>query len=138
MELIQIPAAGAAAIGCAMGAASLLVPRWGATVVRLQPDPRWRGGWSEFRASYGGAFFLGHAAILLTFVMQAQAGMAALMGTSFAMGAFWMGMALGRIVSMAADHGQYQTRTGYNAAAVVFESLMGLALWVPFLAHLGG
>ena len=138
MELIQIPAAGAAAIGCVMGAASLLVPRWGATVVRLQPDPRWRGGWSEFRASYGGAFFLAHAAILLTFVMQTQAGMAALMGTSFAMGAFWMGMALGRIVSMAADHGQHQTRTGYNAAAVVFESLMGLALWVPFLAHLGG
>ena len=46
MDLFQIPAIGAAAIGCAMGAASLLVPRWGASVVRLQPDPRWKGGWS--------------------------------------------------------------------------------------------
>ena len=138
MDLFQIPAIGAAAIGCAMGAASLLVPRWGASVVRLQPDPRWKGGWSEFRASYGGALFLGHAAVLLTYVMQAQAGVGALMGASFAMGAYWIGMMIGRIVSIITDHDQHQTRTGYNAASVVFESLLGLALWAPFLAHLGG
>lgn len=138
MEMVLIPTVIAAAIGCLMGGASLVVPRWGASVVRLQADPRWKGGWAEFRASYGGAFFLGHAAILLTFFMRSQAGPAALMGTSFAMGAFWIGMALGRIVSMLADNRDHETRTGYNLAAVGFETVMGLALWSPFLGHIGG
>jgi hypothetical protein len=137
MELMHIPTVAAALIGCAMGAASLLVPRWGASVVRLQPDPRWKGGWSEFRASYGGAFLLGHAAVVLTFLMRAQAGDAALMGTGFAMGALWIGMAIGRVVSMIVDDPAHNTRTGYNYAAVVFELAMGVALWAPFLAHIG-
>lgn len=138
MELMLIPTIIAALIGCFMGGASLLVPRWGASVVRLKPDPRWKGGWSEFRASYGGAFFLGHAAVLMTFAMRSQASDAALMGTGFAMGALWIGMAIGRAVSMVADDKTYETRTLYNYAAVGFELLMGLALWAPFLAHLGG
>jgi hypothetical protein len=138
MDLILLPPLLAALTGSFMGAASLAVPRWGASVVRLQPDPRWKGGWSEFRASYGGAFLLAHAAVLLTFVMRAQAGEAALMGTSFAVGALWIGMAIGRLVSMLADDRDHQTRTLYNALAVLFEFVMGLALWVPFLAHIGG
>ncbi|MEE2525358.1 hypothetical protein V0U79_03195 [Hyphobacterium sp. HN65] len=137
MEMVLLPTVLAALVGCAMGGASLLVPRWGASVVRLQPDPRWKGGWSEFRASYGGAFLLGHAAVLLTYAMRFQAGEAALMGTGFAMGALWMGMAIGRVVSMVADDREYETRTAYNYVAVGFESLMGLALWAPFLAHIG-
>lgn len=138
MDTILIPTVLAATVGCVMGAASLLVPRWGASIVRLQPDPRWNGGWSEFRASYGGAILLGHAAVLLTYGMRARAGEAALMGTGFAMGALWIGMAIGRIVSMMADHGEHGTRTPYNYLAVGFEAVMGLALWAPFLAHIGG
>jgi hypothetical protein len=138
LDWVLIPTVVAAAIGALMGGASLLVPRWGASVVRLQPDPRWKGGWSEFRASFGGAFLLGHAAVLLTFVMRGQAGPAALMGTGFAMGALWLGMAIGRGISMVADHGEHETRTGYNAVAIIFEAAMGLALWSPFLAHIGG
>ncbi|WP_421792556.1 hypothetical protein [Hyphobacterium sp.] len=138
MDPVLIPTLLAAMIGCFMGGASLLVPRWGASVVRLMPDPRWKGGWSEFRASYGGAFLLGHAAILMAFAMRAQASDAALMGTGFAMGALWIGMAIGRALSMVADDKDYQTRTSYNYAAVGFETLMGLALWAPFLAHLVG
>ena len=138
MELILLPTLLAAGIGCFMGAASLAVPRWGASVVRLKPDPRWKGGWSEFRASYGGAFLLAHAAVGLTFAMRSQAGEAALMGTGFAVGALWIGMAIGRAVSMIFDHDAHQTRTGYNFAAVLFELAMGMALWAPFLAHIGG
>ena len=137
MELILIPTIAAALIGCFMGGASLLVPNWGASIVRLQPDPRWKGGWSEFRASYGGAFLLGHAAVLLTYVMRNQAGEAALMGSAFAMGAFWIGMAIGRTLSLIADHESHQTRTRYNYFAVLFEVAMGLALWALFLAHIG-
>ena len=70
--------------------------------------------------------------------MRARAGDAALMGTGFAMGALWIGMALGRIVSMIVDHKDHATRTPYNYVAVGFEALMGAALWAPFLAHIGG
>lgn len=128
----------AALVGTGMGLASLAVPRWGARLVRLTPDPRWKGGWAEFRASYGGAFALGHGAVLLTYLMRDQAGMASLTGAGFAMGAVWVGMALGRGVSMVADNASHETRTAYNLMSTGFELLMGLALWAPFLAHLGG
>jgi hypothetical protein len=123
--------------GTAMGLASLAVPRWGQSVVRLGPDPRWKGGWAEFRSSYGGALALLHGAVLLTLAMGYQAGVGAVMGASFAAALYWFGMALGRAVSMILD-GEEETRTGYNATAVGFEMIMGTALALPFIAHLGG
>ncbi len=137
MPLSWIIAGFAAVIGAFMGLMSLLVPRWGASVVRLAPDPRWKGGFAEFRSSYGGGLLLAHAAVLLTLVMSFQAGAGSVVGASFAVALYWIGMALGRIVSMAAD-AERETRTSYNAAGVGFELLMGLALAAPFLAHLGG
>ncbi|PWE17702.1 hypothetical protein DDZ18_08570 [Marinicauda salina] len=130
-------AAGAALIGAVMGAASLAVPRWGQGVVRLAPDPRWKGGWAEFRASYGGGFLFVHAAVLLTLAMSFQAGAGSVIGASFAASLYWFGMAVGRIVSLALDAGR-DTRTGYNVFSVGFEAAMGLALLAPFLGHLGG
>jgi hypothetical protein len=130
-------AAGAAVIGALMGLASLVVPRWGANVVRLVPAPDLAGGWAEFRASYGGALVLAHGAVLLTLLMSARAGSGAVMGASFAVGLYWLGMAFGRALSMLLDAKQ-NTRTRYNAAAIVFELVMGLALCAPFISHLGG
>ena len=127
----------AALVGTGMGLASLAVPRWGQSVVRLGPDPRWKGGWAEFRASFGGALALLHGAVLLTLVMSGQAGSAAVMGASFAAALYWFGMAIGRLASMALDTAE-ETRTSYNAAGVGFELIMGFALAAPFLAHLGG
>jgi hypothetical protein len=128
--------AGAAALaGAGMGLASLVVPRWGARVVRLAPDPRWPGGWAEFRSSYGGAILLAHVAVLLTLAMSFQAGSGAVTGASFAVALYWLGMAAGRAVSMAADAGR-GVRTRYNALAIGFETLMGLALAAPFIGHL--
>ncbi|MGY6531403.1 hypothetical protein [Glycocaulis sp.] len=126
----------AAAIGALMGLMSLAVPRWGANVVRLAPHPEMHGGWAEFRASYGGALVLAHGAVLLTLAMSAQAGAGAVMGASLAVGLYWLGMAIGRAISMLVDAEQ-NTRTRYNAAAIGFEAVMGVALCAPFLAHLG-
>jgi len=135
-ELSWIIAGIAAFIGGLMGLMSLLVPRWGASVVRLAPDPRWKGGFAEFRASYGGALLLAHFAVLLTLAMSWQAGAGSVIGASFAVALYWIGMALGRLVSMAAD-AERETRTRYNVAGVGFELAMGLALAAPFIAHLG-
>lgn len=132
-----IAAGVAALVGAGMGAASLITPRWGASVVRLAPDPRWKGGWAEFRASYGGALLLAHGAVLLTLAMSAQAGAGAVMGASFAVALYWFGMALGRLISMMLDREQ-ETMTRYNAIGVGFELIMAAALGAPFLAHLGG
>lgn len=127
----------AALLGFGMGAAALIMPRWGQSVVRLAPDPRWKGGWAEFRASYGGALCLLHGAVLLTIVMSFQAGAGAVMGASFAASLYWLGMVIGRAVSMLADAEQ-DTRTTYNLMGLGFELVMAAALGAPFLSHLGG
>lgn len=126
----------AAALGAAMGLASLAMPRWGANVVRLAPDPRWPGGWSEFRASYGGALGFAHIAVLLTLAMSGRAGEGSVIGTSFALSLYWLGMAVGRGLSMVVD-AERGTRTAYNGWAIPFEAAMALALAAPFIAHLG-
>lgn len=126
----------AAVVGALMGMMSLAVPRWGASVVRLVPAPDVKGGWAEFRSSYGGALVLAHGAVLMTLFMSGRAGSGAVMGASVAVGLYWLGMAVGRAVSMLVDAEQ-DTRTRYNGAAIGFETLMGLALCAPFIAHLG-
>ena len=127
----------AAGIGALMGLLSLINPRWGASVVRLAPDPRWKGGWAEFRASYGGALVFLHGAVLLTLAMSFQAGAGAVMGASFAASCYWLGMAIGRVVSILADR-EKETATGYNFGGVAFELVLAAALGAPFIAHLGG
>ena len=127
----------AAGVGTLMGLLSLINPRWGASVVRLAPDPRWKGGWAEFRASYGGALVLLHGAVLLTLAMSFQAGAGAVMGASFAASCYWLGMAIGRVISIFVDR-EKETATGYNIGGVAFELVLAAALGAPFIAHLGG
>jgi len=127
----------AAFAGAVMGLLSLVNPRWGQSVVRLAPDPRWKGGWAEFRASYGGALLFLHGAVLLTLAMSFQAGAGAVMGASFAAACYWLGMAVGRAVSILADRDK-DTATGYNIGGVAFELVMAGALGLPFLSHIGG
>ena len=137
VPLSWIPAGVAALAGAGMGLMSLIVPRLAQSVVRLAPDPRWKGGWAEFRASYGGALVCLHGAVLLTLAMSFQAGAGAVMGASFAASLYWLGMAIGRMVSMIAEPDK-DTRTSYNAIGVGFELIMAAALGAPFLSHLGG
>lgn len=131
-----ILAGGAAAIGALLGLYSLLWPQQAAKVVRLCPDPDMKGGFAEFRATYGGLLLFAHLAVLLAIFMREQAGMASVIGTSFAVGAGWLGAALGRALAMLADHEKRQTRTGYNAFSTVFELALALALLAPWIGHL--
>ena len=65
-DLIALIALGFCAL---LGLGSLFAPKWAAGVVRLvaDPDPEKPGGFSEFRATYGGLLLLLHltAAIIL-------------------------------------------------------------------------
>ena len=69
--------------------------------------------------------------------MSFQAGAGAVMGASFAASLYWLGMVIGRAVSMLADAEQ-DTRTTYNLIGLGFELVMAAALGAPFLSHLGG
>ena len=130
--------AGAGAlIGTVLGLLSFFRPRWGAGVVRLAPLADSPGGWAEFRATYGLGFALVHASVLLTLAMSFQAGAGAVMGASFAVAIFWIGMGIGRTISFLFD-AEKGTRTGYNIFSIVFEFVLAAMLIAPFAGHLGG
>ena len=129
-------AASAAIVGALLGLLSLISPEQAARIVRLQPTDNSPGGFAEFRATYGGLLLFAHLAVLLAISMHEQAGMASVIGASFAVGAAWLGAALGRALAMLADHGQHQTRTGYNVFSTVFELALAFALLAPWIGHL--
>lgn len=128
----------AAAVGCLLGLFALIQPMRTAAALRLMPDPARRGGFATFRGGFGGFLLFGHLAVLLAISMQAQAGLGSVIGTSFAMGAAWIGAALGRALSMVLDHAAQRTRSTFNGLLVAFGFAIGLALMAPFLGHLGG
>jgi len=138
MSLTIILAGVAASIGAALGLVALVAPAKAAEIVRLRPDWDAPGGFAEFRATFGGLLLFAHLAVLLAIWMQARAGMASVIATSFAVGAGWLGAAIGRTVAMAVDHREHQTRTAYNAFSTVFELVLALMLLAPWLGHLGG
>ena len=131
-------AGGAAVIGALLGFWAFVWPTKAAEIVRLRPDWDAAGGFAEFRATFGGLLMMAHLAVLLAIVMREQAGMASVIGASFAVGAGWLGAAIGRTISMLVDHAEHQTRTGYNAFSIVFELALAFALLAPWLGHLGG
>lgn len=128
----------AATLGALMGLASLFRPDWAASAVRLAPAGDKPGGWAEFRALYGGGFLLAHGSVLLTMAMMTQAGRGSVVAAGFAIGALWLGMAIGRSVSVLVDAKAHRTRTPFNIFSIGFEIVMGLALWAPWLGHIGG
>jgi hypothetical protein len=137
MSIAVILAGIAALIGAGLGLVALLWPQKAAEIVRLRPDWDVKGGFAEFRATFGGLLLFAHLAVLLTIFMREQAGMASVIGASFAVGAGWLGAALGRLLAMLFDNREHATRTGYNAFSTVFELALALALLAPWLGHLG-
>jgi len=131
MAISDILAMIAAHVGALMGLLGLINPEWSKNVVRLAPGPDKPGGYAEFRASFGGLFLFLHAAPIIAFF--AGNGF---MGSAFAAALAWIGMALGRVVSMLLDHKAMGTRTGYNVFGTGFELVLGLMLLAPFIAHL--
>ena len=116
----------ALALGALMGLGGLVNPRWAANVVRLIPDPSFKGGLAEFRASFGGLFLFVHvaAAACLYFLPAAESA-----APLYVVAGIWFGSAVGRTVSVLLDG----TGTAYNYGSIVFELVMGLMLIAPSL-----
>lgn len=132
MPIVNIIALIAALLGAAMGLLGLIKPEWSRKTVRLAPDDERPGGYSEFRASFGGLFLFFNGAVLMTLI-----GGNGIIGASFAAAMAWLGMGLGRVVSLIFDGG-HGVRTGYNIFAVAFEWALGFMLLAPFIGHIGG
>jgi hypothetical protein len=125
MEWTDIGALIACAIGGGLGACALINPAWASKLVRLAPTEGKVEGKSEFRATYGGLFLLGHAfAAWALATAQPGADLAAA-----AIGAGWLGSGIGRLASFALD----KTATPVNWFNVIFEALLGVLLLSPFL-----
>jgi hypothetical protein len=125
MHWTAIPGVIACLIGGGLGAYAMVNPKWASNLVRLVPAEGKVEGSSEFRATYGGLFFLPHAFL-------AWALISGRMGSDLAaavMGIAWLGSGLGRLLSMALD----KTATGLNWFNVGFEFVLALALLSPLL-----
>lgn len=131
MHYSQIISCIALASGAAMGLGALISPRWASGVVRLveDPDPARPGGYSEFRATYGGLFLMAHlTALLIALKLPAiYAGFAAL---PLALG--WIGAGFGRLVSLLTDR-ERNRMPGLIPVWIPLEILIGLAIGASFI-----
>ena len=100
MQITEILAVVGLGLGAAMGLGALLVPEWASGVVRLKADPAKGGGYSEFRATYGGLLLMVHGVPLVIVLMTPAAG-SVLVVMPIAAG--WLGAAIGRIVALIFD-----------------------------------
>lgn len=122
--------------GALIGFISLINPAWGANVVRLQadPDPLKPGGFSEFRATYGGLFLMLHLmALLLTYHVPRIASDILILAP---IAAGWIGAGLGRTVSLLFDR-EENREAGLIPIWIPLEILIGLAIFAPFLQLMG-
>lgn len=128
-EIISFAALGFCAL---IGFGALISPKWAAGVVRLQadPDPLKPGGYSEFRATYGGLLLLLH---LMAFVMvwhlpKTQTDILVLAPLAAA----WIGAGFGRTVSLFLDKEENRA-PGMIPIWIPMEFALGLAIFAPFL-----
>jgi hypothetical protein len=115
--------------GAVLGLGALFSPDWAAGIVRLKADLEKPGGYSEFRATYGGLFLMVHLTGFLL-VLQAPPAMATMAVMPIAAG--WLGAAMGRVVSMVLDRAK-----GGDAKIIPIwmgtEIALGLAIAAPIL-----
>ncbi len=131
-EIISIIGLGFAAL---LGLGSLVSPNWGAGIVRLveNPDPARPGGYSEFRATYGGLFLFSHlmAIVLLLALHNAEPPLlTTLIVMPLAMG--WFGAAIGRTLSLVLDRARNR-KAPIIPIWIATEVGTGLAIGSPFL-----
>ena len=121
-----------------LGVTALISPSWASGVVRLveDPDPERPGGYSEFRATFGGFFMLSHmmtAALLLT-VSKSDVNLLSIL-VVLPLAAAWVGAAFGRTVSLLLDGSKNRTK-GMIPVWIPMEFLVGLAIAAPLLQFL--
>ncbi|MEQ8300977.1 MAG: hypothetical protein RH945_10600 [Hyphomonas sp.] len=134
-EIISLLALG---FGAVLGVTALISPSWASGVVRLveDPDPEKPGGYSEFRATFGGFFMLSHmmtAALLLT-VSKSDVNLLSIL-VVLPLAAAWVGAAFGRTVSLLLDGSKNRTK-GMIPVWIPMEFLVGLAIAAPLLQFL--
>jgi len=119
------------AFGGALGLRALFDPKWAARLVRLKADEQ-GGGEAEFRATYGGVFFLSHAAALVLTLKYLTTGEALIgvcaTGAIAILSAAWAGAAGGRLISIWRDG----ARTRFNSISVGVELSLAFAIGLPW------
>ncbi len=128
LELIAIIALGFCA---ALGLGALLAPKWAAGVVRLvaDPDPEKPGGFSEFRATYGGLLLLIHLTVLII-LLQGQLALTYKIFALFPVAMGWIGAGLGRLLSLVLDKSENR-ENGLIPVWIPMELALGFAILAP-------
>lgn len=139
LDLISFIALGFCA---ALGLGALFAPKWAAGVVRLtaDPNPDHPGGFSEFRATYGGLLFMLHitAIIVLMQLTGNDTTEVILMKVFMLMpiAAAWIGAGFGRTLSLIMD-GKENRSAGLIPVWIPMEIALGLAIAAPVLQLVG-
>lgn len=128
LELIAIIALGFCS---ALGLGSLFAPKWAAGVVRLvaDPDPAKPGGFSEFRATYGGLLLLIHLSALVV-LLQPQLALTYKIFALFPVAMGWIGAGLGRFLSLLMDKAENR-ENGLIPIWIPMELALGFAILAP-------
>lgn len=141
-EIISLIALGFCAL---LGLGSLFFPKWAAGVVRLtaDPAPEQPGGFSEFRATYGGLLLLLHlTAMIILFQLGKMTGASettVLMMKTFMLlpiAAAWIGAGLGRTMSLILD-GDENRSPGMIPVWIPMELALGIAIIAPVFQVMG-
>jgi hypothetical protein len=122
----------AALLFCALiGLGALISPKWAQGVVRLvpDPDPDRPGGFSEFRATYGGLLFMLHVTALVILV---RVGGPIAVISVMPLAAGWFGAGIGRMISYVADAKENRS-PGLIPVWIPVELALALAIASPVL-----
>lgn len=116
--------------GAWAGLIALFRPAQIASSLRLQANPAKPGGYAEFRATFGGVFFMIHAVALLL-VLRLDAAQSALVVMPIA--AAWLGAAIARSLSMFLDS-EPNGDGGINRYWVMLEVVVATVIAAPLLS----
>jgi len=120
-------------LGALMGVGSLVSPGWAAGVVRLQPVEGKPGGYSEFRATYGGLLLLTHLSALVI-ALYSGPQTSALVALPLALG--WLGAAIGRGLSLLLDTAK-NGGAGMIPVWIPMEIALAVMIGLPIISILG-
>lgn len=127
-ELIAIIALGFCTV---FGLGAMFAPKWASGIVRLvaDPDPAKPGGFSDFRAIYGGLLLLIHMSALII-LLQPHLNLTYKIFALFPVAMGWFGAGMGRLLSLLMDK-QENRASGMIPVWILLEFALGLAILSP-------